>query len=105
MSNLHESGNRILELCWAARQAKGDQRAVIAAELARLHGPDLPYALNSAASDAIFFAICGAEQEGAVPLEDLPKLISATVETYGSKDPGNTSPTAPPAQLDEGGDS
>ena len=98
MSNLHESGNRILELCWAARQAKGDQRAVIAAELARLHGPDLPYALNSAASDAIFFAVCGEEQEGAVPLKDLAKLISETIERYGSNDPGNTSPTESPAQ-------
>jgi len=73
MKMLPEDANQVLDLCRQARQAP---TGALAATLLRMTNPTMPPALLHAANDAIFFILCDAEEEGAIPLDQLPSLLS-----------------------------
>ena len=73
MKMLLEDANKVLDLCRKARQAPSGQ---IAGTLLRMTGPTMPPRLLKAANDAIFFAITHEEEEGAIPLDQLPGLLT-----------------------------
>jgi hypothetical protein len=99
MKMLLKDAIEVVDLCRRVRLATSEhERIELTAAIARsFHKLSEP--MLFAAEDAVYFGMFGFERKGATPLEDLPKLISATADLYvRPQDLGSTSATEPPAQ-------